>query len=196
MTRAKLWSIARPMPHKGDAREDKTRRAASISEKSFFPASVFDYERILLVQSAGRENVIVAGSIEKSGWRSLFRGIVAEGRFPQEYNRRNGRLLRAQTSWRAEEPSKADARSPKKHAGRSFDVSSLASRRPPIHHSPHNLSESRENCGFSWKKTRKRSTGSDSYLSPKDTPCCGDNFPRMTFFSPVTHSPPRRYRGC
>lgn len=151
MTRAKLWSIARPMPHKRDAREDKTRPAAPISEEIFLLGQCFWPRKDLLVQNAGRENVIVAGLVEKSELRSLFRGREVEGRFPQEYNRRNGRLLRADVS-ADREALQADARSLEKHAGRSFDVSSLASRRPPIHHSLHNLSESRENCGFSWKK--------------------------------------------
>lgn len=82
----------------------------------------------------------------------------------------------------------ADVRNSKKHAGRSFNVSSLASPRARAR-APADTSFSSQFVRKPWKlrvfleTTRKHGNGSDSYLSLEVTPYCGGNFSRMTSFS-------------
>lgn len=186
MTRAKLLSIARPMPHKGDAREDKTRRAAPIRGKFFFSAPVFLTTKGSACPKRGswkcncsRVGREIGGGALSFGGRERERDV--EERFPQEYNRRNGRLLRADIS-ASRGALEADARSPEKHSGRSFDVSSLPPHGPPIRHSPHNLSESRENCGFSWEKRGSGAAEATATRTRRLRPVAAEIFHGWPFF--------------
>jgi len=90
-----------------------------------------------------------------------------------EYNGRNGRLPQADVSVGTDSSGLllgASASAGVKRAGRSFDVSSLSQHtaiRSPIHHSPHNLSESRESCGFSGKRRGSAATEATATPSPE-----------------------------
>lgn len=180
MTRAKLLSIARCHTKEMLVKIKRGGPHQSVGNFSSRPVFLTTKGSACPKRGTWKCNCSRVGR-EIGGGALSFGGRDVEERFPQEYNRRNGRLLRADIS-ASRGALEADARSPEKHSGRSFDVSSLPPRRPPIRHSPHNLSESRENCGFSWEKRGSGAAEATATRIPEVTPCCGGNFPRMTFF--------------
>lgn len=138
MTRAKTLDLL-AWCHIRDAREDKTRPHQSARNLSF--RQCFRPRKGLLVQSAGRENVIVAGSemalFFSKRSRTFYRNTIdvmggCAGRHLGGPRSPPGGCKKLEETRREV-----------------LQRSSLASPRLPIHHSTHNLSESRESCGFS-----------------------------------------------